>query len=333
MPPPPDLPGWAELTAGAHVVRVPLRCRSGASPCARRCCCGDRPAGGSSPRSSSTATRSAARWLAAAVEAAWVGWPAPVRDWVPVNVTVPAVPAAAVPGVLARFPGCRPPRSRSPRPGQALADDVDRVAAVRDALGPAGRIRVDANGAWSVGDGGRGADRARPVRAGVRRAAVRGRRRAGRAAPRAGRRGAGRRRRERAQGRGPAAGRAGRCGRRGRAQGRAAGRGAGRRCGWPAGCGLPVVVSSRAGHVGGHRRRGRRSPPHCPTCRTPAGWARSGCWPPTSPPMPLTPVAGRLPVRAVAPDPARLAELAAPADRRAWWVDRLRRCHAVLAGS
>ena len=24
MPPPPDLPGWAELSAGLHVVRVPL---------------------------------------------------------------------------------------------------------------------------------------------------------------------------------------------------------------------------------------------------------------------------------------------------------------------
>jgi o-succinylbenzoate synthase len=31
-----------------------------------------------------------------------------------------------------------------------LADDLERVAAVRDALGPAGRIRVDANAAWDV---------------------------------------------------------------------------------------------------------------------------------------------------------------------------------------
>jgi O-succinylbenzoate synthase len=34
--------------------------------------------------------------------------------------------------------------------GAALADDADRVAAVRAALGPAGRIRLDANGAWDV---------------------------------------------------------------------------------------------------------------------------------------------------------------------------------------
>ncbi|MBO0818313.1 MAG: O-succinylbenzoate synthase, partial [Actinobacteria bacterium] len=35
--------------------------------------------------------RECARWLACAVEAATAGWPAPVRDRVPVNVTVPAV--------------------------------------------------------------------------------------------------------------------------------------------------------------------------------------------------------------------------------------------------
>jgi O-succinylbenzoate synthase len=34
--------------------------------------------------------------------------------------------------------------------GGPLGDDADRVAAVRVALGPAGRIRLDANGAWDV---------------------------------------------------------------------------------------------------------------------------------------------------------------------------------------
>ena len=46
--------------------------------------------------------------------------------------------------------GARPPRSRSPTPGSPLADDLARVEAVRDALGPSGRVRVDANGAWDV---------------------------------------------------------------------------------------------------------------------------------------------------------------------------------------
>ena len=31
-------------------------------------------------------------------------------------------------------------------------DDLDRVAAVRDALGPAGRIRIDANASWDADD-------------------------------------------------------------------------------------------------------------------------------------------------------------------------------------
>lgn len=43
----------------------------------------------------------AARWLAAAVEAAWTGWPAPVRGSVAVNRIVPAVPADQVAALLA----------------------------------------------------------------------------------------------------------------------------------------------------------------------------------------------------------------------------------------
>jgi O-succinylbenzoate synthase len=35
-------------------------------------------------------------------------------------------------------------------PGQTDDDDLDRIEAVRDAIGPDGRIRVDANGAWDV---------------------------------------------------------------------------------------------------------------------------------------------------------------------------------------
>ena len=37
-------------------------------------------------------------------------------------------------------------------PGQLLDDDVARVGAVRDALGAAGRVRIDANGAWSTSE-------------------------------------------------------------------------------------------------------------------------------------------------------------------------------------
>ena len=92
----------------------------------------------------------AARWLAAALEACTSAWPEPVRSSVPVNATVPAVAAAVVPSVLARFPGCTTAKVKVAEAGQSLADDEARVAAVRAALGPSGRVRVDANGGWSL---------------------------------------------------------------------------------------------------------------------------------------------------------------------------------------
>jgi o-succinylbenzoate synthase len=91
----------------------------------------------------------AAAWLAAAVEQATVGWPPPVRDRVPVNVTVPAVDPDRAYAVVAGS-GCRTAKVKvADRPG-SLPDDIARVAAVRDALGPDGAVRVDANGAWDV---------------------------------------------------------------------------------------------------------------------------------------------------------------------------------------
>lgn len=88
-------------------------------------------------------------WWRAAVEAAEVGWPAPVRSRVPVNSIVPAVDAESA-GAFARAGGCRTAKVKVAERGQSLADDLSRVEAVRDAIGPAGRVRIDANGAWDV---------------------------------------------------------------------------------------------------------------------------------------------------------------------------------------
>jgi o-succinylbenzoate synthase len=93
--------------------------------------------------------RECARWLACALEAAVDGWPAPVRERVGVNVTVPAVGPDRARQIVAGS-GCRTAKVKVADPGQADSDDVARVAAVRDALGVDGRIRVDANGGWSV---------------------------------------------------------------------------------------------------------------------------------------------------------------------------------------
>jgi O-succinylbenzoate synthase len=88
-----------------------------------------------------------ARWLAAAREAAHDGWPEPLRTGIPVNVTVPAVGPEAAHAIV-RGSGCGTAKVKVAEPGQADADDIARVEAVRDALGPGGRVRVDANGAW-----------------------------------------------------------------------------------------------------------------------------------------------------------------------------------------
>ncbi|MDN3443224.1 o-succinylbenzoate synthase [Microbacterium sp. APC 3901] len=92
----------------------------------------------------------AATWLAAAIDFAWRSQPAPLRERIGVNATIPAIEASRVADVLARFAGCRTAKVKVAEPGQTLADDVARVRAVREAMGPEGRIRVDANGAWNV---------------------------------------------------------------------------------------------------------------------------------------------------------------------------------------
>ncbi len=92
------------------------------------------------------------RWLAAAIEASWLGWPEPLRTSIPVNATVPAVPATEVASILQRYDGCTTAKVKVAELGQQLQDDVDRVAAVRDVMGSEARIRVDANGGWSVAE-------------------------------------------------------------------------------------------------------------------------------------------------------------------------------------
>ena len=92
----------------------------------------------------------ASAWLHAAIDFGWRAQPTPLRELIPVNATVPAVAAEAVATVLDRYPGARTAKVKVAEPGQTLADDVARVRAVRDRLGPEGRIRVDANAVWNV---------------------------------------------------------------------------------------------------------------------------------------------------------------------------------------
>ncbi len=92
----------------------------------------------------------AAHWLQAAHEAAFEGFPAPVRSHIPVNVTVPATSAQNAFAVVTRSGGCTTAKVKVAEKGQTLSDEVARLEAVRAALGPAGKIRIDANGGWDV---------------------------------------------------------------------------------------------------------------------------------------------------------------------------------------
>jgi O-succinylbenzoate synthase len=89
----------------------------------------------------------AAHWLASAIESAYGTRPPALRDRIRINATIPAVPAAQVPAVLARFPGVTTAKVKVAEPGQTLTDDVARVNAVRAQIPT---VRIDANGGWTV---------------------------------------------------------------------------------------------------------------------------------------------------------------------------------------
>lgn len=148
-------PSLEELTASARVVSLPLVTRFRGID-VREALLLEGPSGWTefSPFAEYEDAESSA-WLAAAIEFGWGTLATPLRDSILVNATMPAVSPDRVAGVLARFPGCRTVKVKVADPGQTLADDVARVAAVRELLGPEGRIRVDANGGWNVDEGER----------------------------------------------------------------------------------------------------------------------------------------------------------------------------------
>lgn len=104
----------------------------------------------------------ASLWLASAVESAFGTWPAPVREQIPVNAIIPALSAADAAALARRAVlefGCSTLKIKVAQSGEVLADDEARVASVRDAADMAlhsighdgrARLRLDANGGWSV---------------------------------------------------------------------------------------------------------------------------------------------------------------------------------------
>jgi len=265
----------------------------------------------------------AAHWLASAVEAAYTEPPKPLRTRIPINATVPAVDAAQVPDVLARFPGARTAKVKVAEPGQTLADDVARVNAVR-ALVPT--VRVDANGGWTVQEAVTAARALTadgpleyleqpcatvPELAELRRlvdvpvAADESIRKADdpllvvrakaadiavvKVAPLGG---------------------------------------VARLLDIASQIDVPIVVSSALDSAVG-MSRGLLAAACLPDLRHACGLGTGGLFvedvTDASPP-----VDGYLPVGPVAPDPARLAALAAPPERRQWWIERIRVCHPLM---
>lgn len=147
---PEPLPELAEVLDGAAVVRLPMTVRF-RGIMAREALLLRGPHGwaefGAFPE---YADAEALAWWRAALEAGWTGLPAPRRREIPVNATVPAIPAADVAQLLRGYgDGIRAVKIKVAEPGQSLDDDDARVAAVRAAL-PEASVRVDANAGWSV---------------------------------------------------------------------------------------------------------------------------------------------------------------------------------------
>nr|WP_238526484.1 o-succinylbenzoate synthase [Gordonia neofelifaecis] len=141
------MPSADELLETAKVVALPMRTRF-RGVTVREALIFSGPAGwGEFAPFAEYDDAEAKTWLAAGIEAAYLGPPAPVRDQVPVNATVPAVAAEDVAALIARYPGVDTVKVKVAEPGQSLDDDVQRVAAVREHVG---NVRIDANGGWTV---------------------------------------------------------------------------------------------------------------------------------------------------------------------------------------
>jgi O-succinylbenzoate synthase len=321
-----ELPDLDDLLSRLHVVALPMRVRfRGIS--VREVALFNGPSGwGEFAAFPEYLAPEAAHWLAAGVESAYGTRPPAQRDRIPINATVPAVPAALVPQVLARFPGAVTAKVKVAEPGQSLADDVERVNAVR-ALIPT--VRVDANGGWNVEQATAAAAALtadgpleyleQPCRTVAEMAEVRRRISVCPGVPVAADESIRRAEDPLAVVRAGAADIA--------VLKVAPLGGVSTMLRIAAAIDVPVVVSSALDSAVGIAA-GLAAAAALPRLQYACGLGTSGLF--VDDVADLVPTDGYLPVAGVVPDPARLATLVAPADRRAWWIDRVRDCYAVL---
>lgn len=314
----------ADILDRLHVVALPMRVRFRGIT-TREVALIDGPAGwGEFGAFVEYEPAEAAHWLASGIDAAYRPLPQVRRARIPINATVPAVAADDVAEVLARFPGARTAKVKVAEPGQSLADDVARVNAVRAAIPT---VRVDANGGWNV-DEAVAAARAltadgpleyleQPCRSVPELAEVRRRVDVPVAADESIRKAADPLHVVRAGAADIAVLKVAPLG------------GVQAMLDIAAQIDIPVVVSSALDSAVGIG----------------AGLVAAGCLPRLDHACglgtgslfvddvaaPPTAVDGYLPAATVAPDPARLAALAAPPERRQWWIDRVQACYPFVS--
>ena len=337
MSPASPLPPLAELEARAVVVRLPLTVKF-RGVLEREALLVRGPAGwGEFAPFLEYDDVESSRWLASAIEAAWEGFPEAVRETVPVNGTVPAVSAERVPEILAKYGVVSAVKVKVAERGQSLADDVARVAAVREAL-PGAAVRVDANAAWTVDEAVEaltalapfGLEYAEQPAAGIEGlAAVRSRLAAsGLRVPIAA---------DESVRKAEDPLRVARAGAADLIVVKAAPLGGVRRAlGIVREAGLPAVVSSALDTSVG-LAAGVALAAALPELPHACGLGTGALFAYDVARSPLVPHGGVLPVAPVSagdvvPDPELLAQHAAGGERRDWWLDRLRRCYSVLVG-
>ena len=264
----------------------------------------------------------AAYWLASAIESAYGTRPPARRDSIQINATIPAVLPGQVAEVLARFPGATTAKVKVAEPGQTLAEDVARVNAVR-ALVPT--VRVDANGGWTLEQAVAAAAALsadgpleyleQPCATVAELALLRRRINIPVAADESIRRAADPLAVVRAGAVDIAVLKVAPLG------------GVAALLRIAAAIDIPVVISSALDSAVGIAA-GRAAAAALPRLEHACGLGTGGLFVDDVADLPV--VDGCLAVADVVPDPARLAALAAPAERRDWWIARVRACQALL---
>jgi O-succinylbenzoate synthase len=319
-------PTLEDLLDRLHVVALPMRVRFRGIT-TREVALIDGPAGwGEFGAFVEYEPREAAHWLASGIEAAYRKPPPTRRDRVPINATVPAVPAAQVGEVLARFPGAGTAKVKVAEPGQTLADDVARVNAVRE-LVPT--VRVDANGGWSVDEAVRAAAALtadgpleyleQPCAAVEELAELRRRVDVPIAADESIRKAEDPLAVVRAQAADIAVLKVAPLG------------GISAMLEIAAQIDIPVVISSALDSAVGIAA-GLSAAAALPQLRHACGLGTGGLFLEDVADV-APPVDGTMAVGPVTPDPARLRALAVPSERRQWWIDRVKACHRLLVPS